>query len=87
MGDKFRKTDLSVIEKLKSVLRNYDLKRISDEELDFLKENIHGNTEEVFYLKNILCLLIVCPFIGIVFCVKNKYLLIIESVMFIRTWT
>ena len=53
LGDKFRKTDLSVIEKLKSVLRNYDLKRISDEELDFLKENIHGNTEEVFYLKNI----------------------------------
>lgn len=53
LGDKFKKTDLSVIEKLKAVLRNYELRKITDKDLEFLSENVHGNSEEVFYLKNI----------------------------------
>ena len=54
LGDKFKDVDISVIERLKSVFRNYDLNNISIEELDFIGENYEEDIEELYYLKNIV---------------------------------
>ena len=53
LGKKLKTTDSSVIEQMKATLRSYDLRRITDEELDFLGNNIGSQIKDVFYLKNI----------------------------------
>lgn len=53
LGKKFDKTDTSVIEQMKATLRSYDLKRITDEDMAFLEQNLGNEVTEIFFMKNI----------------------------------